>query len=234
MQVPTVPTVTCNNAPPAPLLPRRRSMRSSIPSVLPNPTSTSTALQITKKEKAKPGMSMMAPSIPTRKPARGAVVPSAQPQPQMPPPRSTMALGGVQRPPASALVKVAHSRAMSVSSSGASMRMQSQSQPYPQRNKQIAAQAAPPSSKVTATSAGGLRRPSGLPAPTSRGGASGIAVRRASVSAGAGGATRLSMLMSTSRAGGGGRLGSTGVNRTGPVKGEGHGASASARMMRRV
>ena len=102
------------------------------------------------------------------------------------------------------------------------MRMQSQAQ----RNKQIVAQAAPSSSKAGAS---GLRRPSGLPAPMSRGGASGIAVPRASVP-GVGGARRASTLMSTSTAvGGGGRLGSTGVK--GPVKG---GASASGRLMRRV
>jgi hypothetical protein len=95
-------------------------------------------------------------------------------------------------------------------------------------------QAAPSSSKVTTASAGGLRRPSGLPAPTIRGGTSGIAVRRASVSAGAGGATRLSMLMSTSMAGSGGRPVSTGVNRMGLAKGDGHGASVSARIMRRA
>jgi hypothetical protein len=196
------------------------------------------APQITKKERAKPGPTMTAPGIPARKPVGGAVVHSAHPQPrsQLVPPRasaSTMALGGVQRPPASALANVAHSRAASVSSSGASMRMQSQ--PQPQRNRPIGAQAAPSSSKVSVASAGGLRRPSGLPAPTTRGGgASGIAVRRASISAGAGGATRLSMLTSTSTAGGGGRLGSTGVSKIGPVKGHGHGASVSARIMRRV
>ena len=65
-------------------------------------------------------------------------------------------------------------------------------------------------------------------------GASGIAVPRASVSAGAGAgvARRVSMTV-----GGGsvaGRLGSTGVNKMGLVKGDGQGASASARMMRRV
>ncbi len=101
-------------------------------------------------------------------------------------------------------------------------------------------QAAPSSSKGTVAGASGLRRPSSLRAPTSRVGASGIAVPRASS---AGVVTRrVSISMSTSTAvggsggggGGGGRRGSTGVDKIGPVKGDGSGPSASARMMRRV
>ena len=78
-----------------------------------------------------------------------------------------------------------------------------------------------------------------LRAPTSRVGASGIAVPRAS-SAGvsASGARRMSMSTSIAVDGGGGsgggRLGLTGANKMGPVKGDAHGRSAGARMMRRV
>ncbi|KAH9990688.1 hypothetical protein BJV77DRAFT_1011536 [Russula vinacea] len=203
---------------------QRMSVRSSISSILPMPASSSTAPQITKKEKAKPGMTMMAPSIPARKSVGGTTA-----QSQLPPPRtsaSNMTLGGVQRPPA---------RAMSVSSSAASTRMQSQSRSQPQRP---GAQAAP-SSKVAVASASRLRRPSGLPAPMSRVGASGIAVPRASAlasassGAGTGGARRASLAVGGGSSGGG-RLGSTGVKKVGPVKSVGQGASANARMMRRV
>lgn len=183
---------------------------------------------------------MMAPSIPARKPVGGTVARSAlqRPQSQLLPPRASagsMALGGVQRPRAPALANVAHTRATSVSSSATSMRMQSQ--PQIPRNKQVGAQAAPSSSKMTVAGARNLRRPSGLPAPMSRGGASGIALPRASASAGAnagsgaGGARRVSM--TAGGGGAGGRLGS-GVNKMGLVRGEGPGASAGARMMRRV
>jgi hypothetical protein len=92
---------------------------------------------------------------------------------------------------------------------------------------------------VTAAGASGLRRPSSLRAPTSRVGASGIAVPRASSGGvvGASGARRVSMSTSMAIDGGGsggGRLGLTGTNKMGPVKGDAHGRSASARMMRRV
>jgi hypothetical protein len=229
-QVSAAPTARCNKAPPAPLLPRRNSMRPSISSALPIPASASTAPQVTKKEKTKPGMRMMAHGIPARKPMGSTGVHSTQPQP--PRPRgsvSRMTLSGVQRPPAPALANVAHSRAMSVPSAAPSTRTQSQSQS--QRNKQMATQAVPSSSRVSAAGASGLRRPSSLRAPTSRVGASGIAMLRASSAAvGASGARRVSM--STPMAvDGGGRLGLTGANKMGPVKGDG---SASARMMRRV
>jgi hypothetical protein len=82
-----------------------------------------------------------------------------------------------------------------------------------------------------------LRRPSSLRAPTSRVGASGIAVLRASSAVGSSGARRVSMSTSMAVDGGGsggGRLGLTGANKMGPVKGDAHGRSASARMMRRV
>ena len=88
-------------------------------------------------------------------------------------------------------------------------------------------------------SASRLRRPSGLPAPMSRVGASGIAVPRASAlapassGAGTGGARRASLAVGGGSSGGG-RLGSTGVKKVGPVKSVGQGASANARMMRRV
>jgi hypothetical protein len=105
----------------------------------------------------------------------------------------------------------------------------------------MATQAVPSSSKVTAAGASGLRRPSSLRAPTSRVGASGIAVLRASsAGVGASGARRVSMSTSMAVGGGGsggggsGRLGLTGANKMGPVKGDAHGRSASARMMRRV
>ena len=101
----------------------------------------------------------------------------------------------------------------------------------------MAMQAAPSSTKVTAAGAGGLRRLSSLRAPTSRVGASGIAVPRASAGVGASGARRVSMSTSVAVDGGGsggGRLGLTGTNKVGPVKGDAHGRSASARMMRRV
>jgi hypothetical protein len=236
-QVPAAPPARCNKASSAPHPPRRNSMRASISSALPMPASASTAPQVTKKEKTKPGIMMMTHGIPARKAMGSTVVHSAQPQP--PRPRgsvSTMTLNGVQRPPAPALANIAHSRAMSVPSSAASARTQSQSQS--QRNKQMATQAVPSSSKVTATGASGLRRPSSLRAPTSRVGASGIAVLRAS-SAGvsAGGARRVSMSTSMTVDGGGsggGRLGLTSANKTGPVKGDAHGRSASARMLRRV
>jgi hypothetical protein len=236
-QVPAAPPARCNKAPSAPHLPRRNSMRASISSALPMPASASTAPQVTKKEKTKPGMMMMAHGIPARKAMGSTGVHSAQLQP--PRPRgsvSTMTLNGVQRPPAPALANIAHSRAMSVPSLAASARTQSQSQS--QRNKQMATQAVPSSSKVTATGASGLRRPSSLRAPTSRVGASGIAVLRAS-SAGvsASGARRVSMSTSMAVDGGGsggGRLGLTSANKTGPVKGDAYGRSASARMMRRV
>jgi hypothetical protein len=231
-QVPAAPTAKCNNAPPAPLLTRRNSMRPSISSALPVPAPASTAAQATKK-------TMMARGIPARRPI-GSTVYSAQPQP--PRPRgsvSTMTLNGVQRPPAPALANVAHSRAMSVSSSAVSVRTQSQSQS--QRNKQMTTQVAPSSFKVTAVagaSTSGLRRPSSVRAPTSRVGASGIAVPRASSGGvSASGARRMSM--STPKAvdgggNGGGRLGLIGANKMGPVKGDVQGRSASARMMRRV
>lgn len=231
--VPVAPTARSNNAPPAPLLARRNSMRPSISSTLPMPGSASTAPQVAK---TKPGMTMMTRGIPARKPIGSTGGHSAQPQP--PRPRgsvSTMTLSGVQRPPAPALTNVAHSRAMSVPSSAASTRTQSQSQ----RNKQMATQVVPSSSKVTAAGASsGLRRPSSLRAPTSRAGASGIAVLRASsVGVGASSARRVSMSTSVAvggGGGGGGRLGLTGVNKMGAVKGDAHGQSASSRMMRRV
>lgn len=197
------------------------------------PGSASTAPQVAK---TKPGMTMMTRGIPARKPIGNTGGHSAQPQP--PRPRgsvSTMTLSGVQRPPAPALTNVAHSRAMSVPSSAASTRTQSQSQ----RNKQMATQVVPSSSKVTAAGASsGLRRPSSLRAPTSRAGASGIAVLRASsVGVGASSARRVSMSTSVAvggGGGGGGRLGLTGANKMGAVKGDAHGQSASSRMMRRV
>lgn len=234
VQVPATPTARCNNAPPAPRLPRRNSMRPSISSALPMPASTTTAPQVTKKEKTRPGMTIMAQGIPARKPMGSTSVHSAQPQ--APRPRgsvSTMTLSGVQRPPAPALANVASSRVKSVPSSVASARMQSQSQP--QRNKQMATQAVP---SVTAAGTSGLRRPSSFRAPTSRAGASGIAVPRASFGGvGSSGARRVSMSTSLAIDGGGsggGRLGLTGTNKMGPVKGDAHGRSASARMMRRV
>ncbi|KAF8492567.1 hypothetical protein F5888DRAFT_1728674 [Russula emetica] len=220
-QVPAASTARYSNAPPAPLLPRRNSIRPSISSALPMPASVSTAPQVTKKEKTKPGMTKMAHVIPASKPMRSTDVHSVQ---QPPRPRgsvSTMTLSGVQRPPAPALANVAHSRAMSVPSSAASS----------QRNKQMVTQAVPSSSKVTAVGASGLRRPSSLRAPTSRVGASGIAVLRASsAGVGASGARRVSMSTSMAVDGGGsggGTLGLTGANKMRPVK-------ASARMMRRV
>ena len=232
MQIPAAPTARCNNPPPAPLLPKRNSMRPSISSALPMPASTSTALQSTKGEKTKPKMTMMPLGVPARKPMGST---AAQLQP--PRPRasvSTMTFSGVQRPPASTLPNVTHSRAMSVPSTAASVRMQSQSQP--QRNKQIVAQAAPSSSKASAAGASGLRRPSSLRAPTSRGRAcsNGITAPRVS-SAGAGttGTRRVSMSIAVG-GGGGGRLASTGINKIGPIKGDGHGPSVNARMMRRV
>jgi hypothetical protein len=225
--VPVAPTARSNNAHPAPPLARRNSMRPSISSTLPMPPQVA---------KTKPGMTMMARGIPARKPIGSTGGHSAQPQP--PRPRgsvSTMTLSGVQRPPAPALTNVAHSRAMSVPSSAASTRTQSQSQ----RNKQMATQAVPSSSKVTAAGASsGLRRPSSLRAPTSRAGASGIAVLRASsVGVGASSARRVSMSTSVAvggGGGGGGRLGLTGANKMGAVKGDAHGQSASSRMMRRA
>ena len=102
----------------------------------------------------------------------------------------------------------------------------------------MATQAVPSSSKVTVAGTSGLRRPSCLRAPTSRVGASGIAVQRASsVGVGASGARRVSMSTSMAVDGGGsggGRLGLTGANKMGSVKGDAQGRSASARMMRRV
>ena len=68
----------------------------------------------------------------------------------------------------------------------------------------------------------------------SRAGASGISVPRASVSAGAGAGIARRVSMTVGGVGAAGRLGSTGVNKMGPVKGDGQGASSSARMMRRV
>lgn len=98
----------------------------------------------------------------------------------------------------------------------------------------MATQVIPSSSKVTAGGASGLRRPSSLRAPTSRVGAFGIAVPRASsAGVGASGVRRVSMSVDGGGSGGG-RLGSTGANKMGPVKGDAHGRSAGARMMRRV
>jgi hypothetical protein len=177
----------------------------------------------------------MTRGIPARKPIGSTGGHSAQPQP--PRPRgsiSTMTLSGVQRPPGPARANVAHSRAMSVPSSTAFTRTQSQSQ----RNKPMATQTVPSSSRVSAAGTSGLRRPSSLRAPTSRAGASGIAVLRASSGVGASGARRVSMSTSMaveSSGSGGGRLGLTGANnKMGPVKGEAHGQSTSSRMMRRV
>lgn len=68
----------------------------------------------------------------------------------------------------------------------------------------------------------------------SRAGAPGISVPRASVSAGAGAGIARRVSMTVGGVGAAGRLGSTGVTKMGPVKGDGQGASASARMMRRV
>jgi hypothetical protein len=96
-------------------------------------------------------------------------------------------------------------------------------------------QVVPSSSKVTGAGVSGLRRPSSLRAPTSRVGASGIALLRASSGVGASGARRVSTSMAVDGGGsGGGKLGLTGANKVGPVKGEAHVRSASARMMRRV
>ena len=229
-QVPAAPTSRCNDPRPAP---RRNSMRPSISSALPMPASASTAPQVTKRERTKPGMTIMAHGVPARKSMGSTGVHSAQLQP--PRPRgsvSTMTLSGVQRPPAPALANVAHSRAMSVSSSAASTR--TQSQPQSQRNKQMVTHVITSSSKVTAGGASGLRRPSSLRAPTSRVGAFGIAVPRASsVGVSASGARRVSMSVDGG-GDGGGRLGLTGANKMGLVKGDAHDRSASARMMRRV
>ena len=100
-----------------------------------------------------------------------------------------------------------------------SVRAQAQSH----RNTQTATQA---QSKGTAAAAATSSRSSGLRPPTSRASNSGIAVLRRVAGTG-GGAVRTSMAV-----GGGGRLGSSGVARTGLVKGDG--ASSAARMMRRA
>lgn len=100
-----------------------------------------------------------------------------------------------------------------------SVRAQAQSH----RNTQTATQV---QSKGTAGAAGTASRSSGLRPPTSRASNSGIAVLR-HVAAPGGGAMRTSIAV-----GGTSRLGSSGVARTGPVKG--NGASSTARMMRRA
>ena len=81
---------------------------------------------------------------------------------------------------------------------------------------------------VVAAAEGGLR-PLGLRPPTSRAGASGIAVPWRASAAGSGGGA----MMSSTAVGGGGRLGGlSGVARMGLAKGDGAPA-ATARMMRR-
>ncbi|KAI0289718.1 hypothetical protein BC826DRAFT_1030083 [Russula brevipes] len=182
----------------------RRSVRASI-SALPMPAST-TAQRITKVAKADIAPAPVTASIPARKPAGRAMSHTAT---SAPPPRG-MAFGGVQRHPVA--TKVAPP-----STASASSRVRFQ------RNKQVTGQASSTTSKVASVGTTGPR-PSGLRPPTSRVGAAGIAMPRDSIS---GGAVRLSTAA-------GGRLGSTGVTKTGIAKGKGDGASATARMMRRA
>jgi len=62
-------------------------------------------------------------------------------------------------------------------------------------------------------------------------------LRASSAGVSASGARRVSMSTSMAVDGGGsgsGRLGLTGANKMGPVKGDAHGRTASARMMRRA
>ena len=185
-----------------PALLPKRGARASI-SALPLPAAT-TALRVTKKPKPEPApVAVTAPFL-GRKTAGGATSSSHATTRSAPPlpPPRAMELGGVQRPPAS------------------SVRVQAQSH----RPTQAVTQA---QSKGTAAAAGTASRLSGLRPPTSRASNSGIAVLRR-VSAAGGAAMRTSMAV----AGGGGRLGSSGVARTGLVKGDG--ASSAARMMRRA
>lgn len=207
MQVHAEPT-TNSDAPPV-VLPRRGS-RASISS-LPVPAPTTAALRIAKK--AKPEMVAPAPIIPARNKAagRGGGGGMTNTHPAPAPPR-TIAFGGVQRPPAP--VKVVPTTA---ASAPALTRMESQ------RSKRIASQALSTTSKVSVAGTAGSRL-SGLRPPMSRGGGLGIAVPRAST-AGAGSAMRPSMAVS-------GRLGSSGMTKTGPVKADS--ALATARMIRRA
>jgi hypothetical protein len=147
----------------------RRSARASI-SALPMPAST-TAQRITKVAKADVAPAPVTASIPARKTAGRAMSHTAT---SAPPPRG-MALGGVQRPPVA--TKVAPP-----STASASSRVRAQ------RSKQVMGQASSTTSKVASVGTTGPR-PSGLRPPTSRVGAAGIAMPRASTS---GGATRLS------------------------------------------
>lgn len=215
------------NAPPA--IQSKRGARVSI-SGLPMSASIA-ALRITKKAKpdTPPATAPVAAALlPGRKTAGGTTSSSSHAAARSAP--RVMELGGVQRPPApTKATTVAVVRAAPPSAASASAR----AQPQPQRNKPMAMQThVRPKTTVAAAAEGGLR-PSGLRPPTSRVGASGIAVpRRASAAgSGGGGATRSSMAV-----GGGatGRLGgsSSGVARMGLAKGDG--ASAAARMMRRA
>ena len=197
-----VPALSITSNAPPALL-RKRGARASI-SALPLPAAT-TALRTAKK--AKPDTAPVVVTAPFlgRKTAGGVTSSShatIRSAPPPPPPPRAMELGGVQRPPAS------------------SMRAQAQSH----RNTQTVIQA---QTKGTATVAVTASRSSGLRPPTSRASNSGIAVLRR-VSAAGGGAMRTSMAVG----GGAGRLGSSGVARTGLVKGDG--ASSAARLMRRA
>jgi hypothetical protein len=152
LQVSAAPT---NSTQPSAVLPRRGA-RASI-SALPIPAPTA-ALRITKRAKPE---GVIAPAVVAPVPARqnGAI---SSTRPALPP--STMALGGVQRPPAHAKVALP---------AAASVRVPSQS------NKQMVLQRP----KVRAVSASGSR-PSGLRPPTSRGGGSNVAARQTSTMSG--------------------------------------------------
>jgi hypothetical protein len=162
-------------------VPLRRGARTSI-SALPIPALTA-ALRITKKAKSE---GVVAPPVVAPVPARptGGGPATSSTRSALTP--STIALGGVQRPPVHAKV---------VLPAAVSARVPSQS------NKQMVLQRP----KVSVVSAGGSR-PSGLRPPTSRGGGSNVAARETSTTSGP---VRPSMSV------GGGRLGTSGGIRAG-------------------
>jgi hypothetical protein len=197
LQVPTAPT----NSKRPPAHPPRRTSISALP--IPAPTAN---LRITKKVKPEGVAVPAVVPVPARQTGGVFSAPAPTSSSCSALPSSTMALGGVQRPPVHAKVALP---------TAASARVPSRS------NKQMVSHG----SKVGVTGATGPR-PSGLRAPTSRAGASGVAMRQAST---AGGPIRPSITV-------GGRLGLSGVIRAvGPAgKGESATASGTGRTMRRV
>lgn len=204
LQVPGAPTISSRTS----ALFSRRSARTSI-TALPIPASTA-ALRITKKAKPEGVVVSAAAPVAARQSAGGVFsgpAPTCSSSSVLP--SRTMALGGVQRPPA-------HAKVPTAASASTSARVPSQP------NKKMASQVP----KVGVAGAAGPR-PSGLRAPTSRSGVAGTALRRASI---VGGPTRPSTTV-------GGRFGSSGVTRAVSVTGKGESASSTsvtARMMRRV